>query len=116
MFQQGVAAHAEISALVTISALGKERDLSRQILRAAASIPAQVAEGFGQKSDRHFAHFLFMARGSCNEVRAHLLAARDRHLISPSEHDRISAMYVSEGKMLTRLIQHLVSSDRKLRA
>lgn len=95
--------------------MGKDFDLRRQLLRASASVPAQIAEGYGQKSDRHFAQYLFVARGSCNEVRAHLVVASARRLITESECDRVCRLYVSEGKMLTRLIQHLLRSDRKLR-
>ena len=115
MFQLGLESHAAVTALIEQTALRRDFDLARQLSRAAASIPAQVAEGFGQKTDRHFAQFLFGARGSCNEVRVHLRVARDRGLIPAAECDRLSRLYVSEGKMLTRLIQHLTRCDRKQR-
>lgn len=115
VFRAAMEAHAAVSALIEQTSVRRDFDLARQLSRAASSIPAQIAEGFGQKTDRHFAQYLFVARGSCNEVRVHLQLARDRRLIAPAECDRVCQLYVSEGKMLTRLIQHLTRSDRKQR-
>jgi four helix bundle protein len=48
-----------------------------QICRAALSAMTNIAEGFARKTNRDFAHFLDMARGSCIEVQSLLYAARD---------------------------------------
>jgi four helix bundle protein len=51
--------------------------LTRQIRRAASSIPANIAEGCGRNSPREFKHFLTIAAGSASELEYHLLLARD---------------------------------------
>ncbi len=49
--------------------------LRGQIQRASVSIMANIAEGFGRRSDKEFANFLNMAHGSVSEVQSHLYVA-----------------------------------------
>jgi four helix bundle protein len=58
--------------------------LTSQIRRAAASIPANIAEGCGRNSEKEFIHFLHLATGSGNELEYHFLLARDLGYISDS--------------------------------
>jgi four helix bundle protein len=51
--------------------------LTSQVRRAAASIPANVAEGCGRDGDTELARFLRIAMGSANELEYHLILARD---------------------------------------
>lgn len=48
--------------------LRREFSLCEQLKRAAISICANIAEGFGRKTSQDFAQFLSIALGSCNEV------------------------------------------------
>jgi four helix bundle protein len=49
--------------------------LTSQIRRAAASIPANVAEGHGRESTGNFVQSLRVAQGSLKELETHLLLA-----------------------------------------
>jgi four helix bundle protein len=51
--------------------------LRNQIFRAAASIPANIAEGRRQKSQKDFGRFLSIALNSSSELEYHLILARD---------------------------------------
>jgi four helix bundle protein len=47
--------------------------LANQVCRAAASIPANIAEGAGQETPAQFIRFIGYAIGSCAEVESHLV-------------------------------------------
>ena len=51
--------------------------LSHQFRRAAVSIPANVAEGFGKRSQAEKARFLNIAEGLLEECRYYLILTRD---------------------------------------
>jgi len=55
--------------------------LRDQIQRAAASVMANIAEGFERQSRKDFRHFLGIALGSSSEVRSHLYVALDQGYI-----------------------------------
>ncbi len=57
--------------------LSKDFGLRDQLCRAAVSSMSNIAEGFAKKSDRDFAHFLDIARGSAIEVQSLLYVALD---------------------------------------
>ncbi len=59
--------------------------LSSQIRRAAGSIPANVAEGFGRWHAKEFVRFLLIANGSVKELETHLLIATRLGLLSANE-------------------------------
>jgi len=50
--------------------------LASQIRRAAVSIPANIAEGFGRWHSKEFVHFLLIANGSLKELETHLLIGK----------------------------------------
>src|ERR1044072_1357611 len=61
-----------------------------QIIKAADSIGANIAEGSGRGSDQDYKRFLRIARGSLNETRHWLRRAYKRNLLSRSQIDAIT--------------------------
>jgi len=82
-------------------------DLTRQLRRAAASIPANIAEGCGRSEAAELARFLHIALGSASELEYHLLLSRDLKLTAESEHQRLAGDVAEIKRMLTSLIQKL---------
>ena len=72
-------------AIVGRTAVRRDFKLVEQIRKAAASAPANIAEGFGRKTHKDFAHFLDFARGSLNESQNHIRDCRDRHYVTAEE-------------------------------
>jgi four helix bundle protein len=82
--------------------------LSDQTRRASASIPANIAEGCGRRSQRDFARYLQVCNGSTNELEYHLLLARDLGYLKDGSH-------MIMDKDLAELRQMLSSLLRKVR-
>lgn len=59
--------------------------VGRQIVRAADSVGANIAEGCGRGSFNDNKRFVRIARGSLNEVRHWLRRAHRRRLLTPDE-------------------------------
>ena len=57
--------------------------LLSQIKRAATSIPANIAEGYGRWNVREFARFLAIANGSLRELETHILIAKRLGYLAP---------------------------------
>jgi len=71
----------EVYGLCRENPLGKDFGLRDQICRASVSAMSNIAEGFAKGSNRDFAHFLDIARGSAIEVQSLLYVALDvRHI------------------------------------
>ncbi|MBI1747751.1 MAG: four helix bundle protein [Acidobacteria bacterium] len=67
--------------------------VGRQLVRAADSIGANIAEGAGRGSFQHNRRFIRIARGSLNETRHWLRRAHRRKLLSASDTERLSASF-----------------------
>jgi len=78
--------------------------LRSQMIRAAASIDADIVEGRGQRSDREFARYLNIAVNSANELEAHLIMARDLGAMSAHNYVRLRERLVQVRKMLHGLL------------
>jgi four helix bundle protein len=59
--------------------------LADQIIRAARSVTANIAEGFGRFHYQEYAQFCRQSRGSLYELVDHLITAQDDGYISVSE-------------------------------
>jgi four helix bundle protein len=78
--------------------------LTSQLRRSAASIPANIAEGFGRGGNNELARFLQIGMGSASEVEYHVLLARDLNLLSNSIYDDLNGRIVEVKRMLASLL------------
>ena len=78
--------------------------LTSQIRRAAASIPANIAEGCGHTGSRELARFLGIAVASSFELAYHLQLAADLEMLSKSDFARLDARTEQVKRMLSSLL------------
>ena len=81
--------------------------LTGQLRRAAASVPANIAEGCGRDTNAELARFLQIAMGSASELEYHLLLAHDLPYIDDKNYTSVNAQVVQIKKMLAPLIKSL---------
>jgi four helix bundle protein len=86
---------------------GELYGLTSQARRAAAAIPANVAEGYGRESTGAYQQFLRIAQGSLKELETHLLIAERIGLASTETLTPLLQKAESIGKMLRQLIRKL---------
>ena len=72
-----------------------------QMLRAAISIPSNIAEGTGRGSNPDFRRFLFHSLGSCNELEYDFLLARDLKFLPAASHAGLAGQLEEVRRMLS---------------
>lgn len=82
--------------------------ISEQMRRACASIPANIAEGYGRSGDNELRRFLHIAMGSSNEMEYFLALARDLRYINPE-------MYASLDRQINEIKQMLFHFAARLK-
>jgi len=90
--------------LVKSRSVSDRRELGSQLIRAANSIHANLAEGFS-KSENDFKRYIGTSIGSCDEVISHLIDAYNINLITEEEKQQFIFEYTIVGKQPTRLKQ-----------
>ena len=66
-----------------------------------------IAEGFERKGDKEFGKILFIAKGSCGEVRSMLYLAKDLGYLGKEEFEELFNGSLEISKMLSSFIKKL---------
>jgi len=81
--------------------------LTSQMRRAAVSIEANLAEGFGRRSPREMLRYARIADGSLQEVKCYIRLTRDLDYIDDEQHENLSQRAGRVGALLGGLQTHL---------
>lgn len=88
----------------------KDFDLRDQMQRAAVSVMSNIAEGFERGGNQEFIQFLYIAKGSCGEVRSQLYVALDQGYIAQERFAQMCNSFKKLSGMLAGLIDYLKGS------
>jgi len=85
----------------------KDFSYNDQIKRASISIMNNIAEGFERKGNKEFKKFLYIAKGSCGEVRSMLYLGYELGYIKNENYKDLLDTCLEISKMLSGLIKTL---------
>lgn len=91
----------------------KDFGLRDQLRRAAVSVMSNIAEGFERGGNQEFLQFLYVAKGSCGEVRSQLYVAVYQGYIKQQEFEEIMNLSRRLSVMISNLVAHLKASGMK---
>jgi four helix bundle protein len=84
--------------------------LTSQVRRAATSIPANIAEGYGREHRGSYLQFLRIAQGSLKELETHLMIAKRIDLAPTEKIATLLQRAESVGKLLRLLLRKLATT------
>lgn len=108
VWQKGMDLATEAYRLVKLMPRTEEYRLASQLLRACASVPANIAEGHVRGSRKEYAHYISIARGSLAEAETFLLLAVRSQILPEVEVLRALEVADALGRQLNVLRQRLV--------
>lgn len=109
-FEDIIAWQKAINLTVTIYRIFKSNHdfgFRNQVQRASVSIMNNIAEGFERKGNKEFKNFLYIAKGSCAEVRSMLLLAVELKYITQTDFGSLLSQIEEIARMLSGLIKSL---------
>jgi four helix bundle protein len=104
IWQQAMNLTVEIYRVTGVFPKHETYGLASQMRRAAVSVPSNIAEGKGHRSDPEFVRFLLHVRGSLLELQTQLLIARRLQYLSEEKADELCRSGDGIGRGLNALI------------
>ncbi|WP_017260268.1 four helix bundle protein [Pedobacter arcticus] len=75
--------------------------LASQLFRCAVSIPSNIAEGCGRKSDKELKQFVSTSLGSSFELETQIIIAKEVELITLKQFETLNDKIIEIQKMLS---------------
>jgi four helix bundle protein len=100
IWQLGIKITEKIFKLTVLLPKDVKLVMSSQMIRAAISIPSNIAEGSSRKSEKEYARYLEIALGSCFELETLLQIMLQMSLSSTDQCEEILELVTSENKMI----------------
>lgn len=89
----------------------KDMRFVQQIHASAGSVMDNIAEGFEREGNKEFINFLYIAKGSCGEVRSQIIRASDVGFIDNDTATRLYNDCISLSKAISKFIKTLKESS-----
>lgn len=85
--------------------------LTSQMRRSAVSIPSNIAEGSQRKTDKDFANFISIAKGSLVEMETQLILSKELEFLNENELIDLFKSISELDKMLYSFYQRLTNKS-----
>ncbi len=98
---------AQVLAIEIYKIFNSQKDFGfkDQICRASVSISNNIAEGFDRSSDAEFVRFLYIAAGSCSEVKSMLYLAEKLNYINSNQKEEL----INNCNEISKIIRGLIN-------
>ena len=83
----------------------------QQIRAAAGSVMDNIAEGFERDGNKEYIQFLYIAKGSCGEVRSQIIRASDVGFLASEDYIKLYNDCISLNKGISAFIRRLKTSS-----
>ena len=103
----------EVYAITKEGEFHKDSRFVQQIHASAGSVMDNIAEGYERDGNKEFINFLYIAKGSCGEVRSQVIRASDVGFIDKDTATRLYNMCLNLGKSISKFISSLKESGMK---
>ena len=101
----------EVYAITKDGEFHKDMRFVQQIHASAGSVMDNIAEGFEREGNKEFINFLYIAKGSCGEVRSLIIRASDVGFIDNDTATRLYNDCISLSKAISKFIKTLKESS-----
>jgi four helix bundle protein len=91
----------------------KDFPLRDQMRRSALSVMSNIAEGFDKGGDKEFVQLLFVAKGSCSELRSQLHAACDIGYLDKKDFQELWSLAEEISRILRGLIKAIKEREKR---
>ena len=92
---------------VNAAPAARDRRFCDDLTAAAASVCANLSEGFGRYVHADFARFVTIARGSLAETQDHLLDAKARRYLTSEKFDELWSLSMETMRCVNGLLTYL---------
>ena len=102
-----------VYSLTKHSSFSHDFGLRDQIQRAAVSVMSNIAEGFESQNNKTFIRYLYIAKGSCAEVRTQTYVALDQGYICHEEFAKLQQLSNETSSLIGGFINYLSQNPDK---
>lgn len=110
IFQKARELCKEVYAVTKEGEFHKDVRFVQQIHASAGSVMDNIAEGYERDGNKEFINFLYIAKGSCGEVRSQIIRASDVGFIDKDTATRLYNDCLNLSKALSKFIFSLKKS------
>ena len=111
IFQKARDLCKEVYAITKDGEFHKDSRFVQQIHASAGSVMDNIAEGFERDGNKEFINFLYIAKGSCGEVRSQIIRASDVGFIDKDTAKKLYNDTLNLSKAISKFITSLKESS-----